>query len=227
MPESGEEASALCSYVFEGHYTDEATERTVDCWRWWCWFLRNGKLVTVPSCVTIGHRQNIELASTWHTLRHLSKAFKPKTLPSGGTCRPHAAAEKFARVCWCLANLAQPRCCLQSGRGPNHRWLIGLWRASSWGRCVQSWNVFFHVFFPGNLCHLERLFSARSGISAFHESTFKSFGWVGTVGMNPTAKRHGGHSIAPDSCHSVTLKGCLSANCHAQRSSAIATCSKP
>ena len=26
MPESGEEASALCSYVFEGHYTDEATE---------------------------------------------------------------------------------------------------------------------------------------------------------------------------------------------------------
>lgn len=31
VPESGEEASALCSYVFEGHYTDEATERTVDC----------------------------------------------------------------------------------------------------------------------------------------------------------------------------------------------------
>ena len=42
---------------------------------------------------------------------------------------------------------------------------------------------------------------------------------VGLVGMIL-------HSIAPCSCD-VTLKGCLSANCHAKCSFAIAACSKP
>ena len=113
---TGEEASGLCSHIFEGHYAEEAA-----ClWLIWQIYGKKWNVWDFPREVIVQSKPRCGLFPLQHNAiphNYSSLLFVPiyslSLRPSrhsrrslGWQCRLGTAAAKFARIRWCLANLA-------------------------------------------------------------------------------------------------------------------------